>query len=115
MERSREELDIKATIQKNNRQNNRQKTLSIFALLFVLVANIMMVYFSLVVLSTIQQQQAEAIKSRNVQLTEIRNQNTQLKDYTKCIVLLKYDNPELTAQSTRSDVEEALDKCGSKS
>lgn len=36
------------------------------------------------------------------------------KDYIKCIILLKYDAPNLNAQSTRSDVETALDNCATK-
>lgn len=34
-----------------------------------------------------------------------------LQNYVKCLTLLRFDNPELGPQSTRSQVESALDKC----
>lgn len=37
----------------------------------------------------------------------------QTEAYIKCVLLLRYDNPELDVNSTREEVEMALDKCAS--
>lgn len=39
---------------------------------------------------------------------------SQMEGYIKCILLLRYDNPNLTPQSSREEVETALDKCAQK-
>lgn len=55
------------------------------------------------------------IKSNQVGTIEARKANAarqdELKGYIKCIVLLRYDNPNLNSESPRVDVEIALDKC----
>ncbi len=57
----------------------------------------------------------EIINSNQRSALEARKANavrqTEIKDYVKCIVLLRYDNPTLKADSPRTDVEAALDKC----
>lgn len=35
----------------------------------------------------------------------------QTQSYIKCILLLRYDSPQLTPASPRQDVEAALDRC----
>lgn len=36
---------------------------------------------------------------------------SEMEGYIKCILLLRYDNPNLTQNSPRKEVEVALDKC----
>lgn len=46
----------------------------------------------------------------NVQNTQAILEND-TQGYIKCILLLKYDNPELSPNSTRQEVGSALDRC----
>lgn len=50
-----------------------------------------------------------AVISNNRQ-ANINRQNT-TNEYIKCVLLLRYDHPEITPQSPRADVEQALDNC----
>jgi len=61
----------------------------------------------LLVQSIIVDNQRSAVEARK---TNAQRQ-TEIKDYVKCIVLLRYDNPTLTTNSPRADTEAALDRC----
>lgn len=58
------------------------------------------------------------INDNQAQTIVARQQNIQrqqeIKDYIKCLILLRYDNPTLTVNSTRAQTEAALDKCAMK-
>lgn len=58
----------------------------------------------------INQNQTSTLNARELNI----NRQAQMERYIKCILLLRYDNPELTAQSPREEVEMALDKCAQK-
>lgn len=74
--------------------------LAIVILLFVVAFNIY----------TIQANKADTLKAREANTAR----QAEIKEYIRCIVLLRYDNPTLTAQSPREDVENALDKCANR-
>lgn len=56
-------------------------------------------------LITDNQANAVVARKQNIQRQE------EIKGYIKCIILLRYDNPNLSPASPRADVEKALDKC----
>lgn len=58
----------------------------------------------------IKQNRQETIKARQ---TNFERQD-QIQAYIKCIVLLRYDHPELKPDSPRQDVNKALDDCSKK-
>ncbi len=58
-----------------------------------------------------RQNEAAAVAAREAN----RNRQNEIKAYIRCVILLRYDNPNLTPQSPRQDVETALDKCAANS
>lgn len=56
-----------------------------------------------------QQKQIKVLIEEGRASRDFQTQNTQ--GYIKCIILLRYDRPDLSPTSSRQDVEMALDKC----
>lgn len=83
------------------------EALQYILIIAVLVVNIIGI---VKIQTVINDNQAQTIAARQ---TNLQHQQ-EIKDYIKCIVLLRYDNPTLTVNSTRSETEVALDKCAMK-
>lgn len=94
------------------------KPLVIFVMVYVLIGMTIGVRQIFIVGGRIEEntQQIQSIINNNQKSTlEARGANVQrqveLKNYIKCILLIRYDNPNLTATSPRADTELALDRC----
>lgn len=94
------------------------EVLTYVLLIFVLFLNIVGLFISAGNASkakTLAAQNQKFASDSQAQTVVARKQNidrqNEIKGYIKCVLLLRYDNPNLGTNSPRADVEAALDKC----
>lgn len=78
------------------------------------IAMLLVVCFNIFIAIQVQKLISDGQKSTIVARQANIERQAQLEGYIKCVVLLHYDNPNLTPQSSREEVEAALDKCAQK-
>lgn len=99
--------DVSAGEAKLRQLDTRDKILKIYQV-FILVGLIIINTFGLFqIQKLIRDNQASTIEARKLSLAR----QDQIKGYIKCIILLRYDNPNLKPTSSKQEVEQALDRC----
>lgn len=78
---------------------------------FLLLVAVILTAFNIFTVVRLQyitsQSQAQAVQARKTNF----DRQSEIKAYIKCVVLLRYDNPGLSPESPKADVEKALDRC----
>ena len=80
---------------------------ALYIVLFLLVLLNIVFLFQIQDLIQVNQQNTLEARQANIE------RQSKMEGYIKCIILLRYDNPNLNPQSSREEVEMALDRCAS--
>lgn len=100
-------IDLSENELKLRQLEARDRKLRIFQVVVLLGIVMFNIFTAIRLQNVIDRNQANAVEARK---SNIARQD-ELKNYIKCIILLRYDNTNLGPDSPRKDVETALDRC----
>lgn len=103
-------IDLSENELKLRQLETRDRNLRIFQVIVLLGIVMFNIFTAIRLQNVIDRNQANAVEARK---SNFARQN-EIKSYIKCILLIRYDHPELTQTSPRSEVEQALEECSKK-